>query len=258
MFGYDYYASLDRISNLVREVYEGTDFTKLELMRARQKRKMHNVAITRTERDEEAIRDCIEAFSEIAVWRTEDCYKDYDIKVNGIPFFSWSQVTILEEQYRRELEVCIQEVNEYLKIGIDNCESSNGRCPITVFKKIITSKGYKISVDTYIHPHRDPILLDESDNSIEIRNDSIFSNLLYLGQADMPYDRRGAELYFQAPLKNYTMDIDKKRNAHIKFSANTTIGNSNFYIKVYSNGSASIYITLQQGKSVSFLGKLNM
>ncbi len=127
-----------------------------------------------------------------------------------------------------------------------------------VIEKIITSKGYKISVDTYIHPHRDPILLDESDNSIEIRNDSIFSNLLYLGQADMPYDRRGAELYFQAPLKNYTMDIDKKRNAHIKFSANTTIGNSNFYIKVYSNGSASIYITLQQGKSVSFLGKLNM
>lgn len=126
-----------------------------------------------------------------------------------------------------------------------------------VIKKIITSRDYRISVDTYINPHRDPILLDESDNSIEIRNDSIFSNLLYLGQTDIPY-RRGAELYFQAPLKKYTMDIDKKRNAHIKFSANTTNGNCNFYIKVYSNGSASIYITLQQGESVNFLGELNM
>ena len=47
LLGYDYYASLDRLSNLVREVYEGTDFTRLELMRARQKRKMHNTAITR-------------------------------------------------------------------------------------------------------------------------------------------------------------------------------------------------------------------
>lgn len=126
-------------------------------------------------------------------------------------------------------------------------------------KKIITSRDYRIGVNTYINLHRDrePILLDESDNSIEIRNDSIFSNLLYLEQADIPY-RRGAELYFQALLKNYAMDINKKGNARIKFSANTTIGNCSFYITVYPNGSASIYITLQQGKSVNFLGELNM
>ena len=128
---------------------------------------------------------------------------------------------------------------------------------VEVIKNIIVSRNYRIDADTYIHPDRDPILLDESDNSIEIRNDSIFSDLLYLGQADIPY-RRGAELYFQAPLKKYTMDIDKKKNAHVKFSANATIGNCNFYIKVYSNGSASIYITLQQGKSINFLGELNM
>ncbi|WP_301423447.1 hypothetical protein, partial [Bacteroides caecimuris] len=108
LLGYDYYASLDRLSNLVREVYEGTDFTRLELMRARQKRKMHNTAITRTEKDEEAIRNCIENFSEIATWRTEDCLSDYDIKIMDIPFFSWDQVAVLEEQYRKELEECTQ------------------------------------------------------------------------------------------------------------------------------------------------------
>ena len=119
-----------------------------------------------------------------------------------------------------------------------------------VVRNIISSKNYKIYVDTYIPPYRDPKQLNYLD-SIEIKNDSIFSDLFYLGQADIPY-RRGAELYFQAPLKKYTVDIDKKKNAHIKFSANTTIGNCNFYIKVYSNGSASIYITLQQGKSIIF------
>ena len=45
-----------------------------------------------------------------------------------------------------------------------------------------------------------------------------FLDLLYLGQADIPY-RRGAELYFQAPLKKYTMDIDKKEKcSHQVFS----------------------------------------
>ena len=125
-----------------------------------------------------------------------------------------------------------------------------------VVGKIVTSKVYKINVGTCILPCKAPILLNESDYSIEIKNDSIFSDLLYLGQADIPY-RRGAELYFQAPLKNITMDIDKRKCSH-QVSANTTIGNCNFYIKVYSNGSASIYITLQQGKSINFLGELNM
>lgn len=50
LLGYDYYASLDRISNLARKVYEGTDFTRLELMKARQKRKMRQVVITRVEK----------------------------------------------------------------------------------------------------------------------------------------------------------------------------------------------------------------
>ena len=129
---------------------------------------------------------------------------------------------------------------------------------VEVVKNIIASKNYRIDVDTYIHPDRDPILLDGADNSIEIRNDSVFSTLLYLGQVDMPYGRRGAELFFQAPLKKYTMDIDKKKNTHIKFSVDAAIGDCNFYIKVYPNGSASIYVTLQQGKSVNFLGELNM
>ena len=79
-----------------------------------------------------------------------------------------------------------------------------------VVGKIVTSKVYKINVGTCILPCKAPILLNESDYSIEIKNDSIFSDLLYLGQADIPY-RRGAELYFQAPLKKYTVDIDKKK-----------------------------------------------
>lgn len=133
LLGYDYYASLDRISKLVREVYEGTDFTRLELMRARQKQKMHKVTITTRTDDDEAILECIKAFSEIAEWRTEDCYREYDRKIDGAPFVSWDQIAILEKDYRVELDQCIEEVTNYLEGGIQNCEASNGQCPITVF-----------------------------------------------------------------------------------------------------------------------------
>ena len=85
LLGYDYYASLYRLSNLVREVYEGTDFTRLELMRARQKRKMHQVVITRTTEDDEAIQNCIKAYSEMAEARIEDCVNQYDRNIAGIP-----------------------------------------------------------------------------------------------------------------------------------------------------------------------------
>ena len=87
---------------------------------------------------------------------------------------------------------------------------------------IIRSKNYKIYVDTYIPPYRDPIQLDYLD-LIEIKNDSVFSNLLYLEASDIPYSDRGNQLIFQAPIKKYAVNIDKKGNAHIKFSTRTAV-----------------------------------
>lgn len=136
-----------------------------------------------------------------------------------------------------------------------SAQSKKGLKAETV-KMIISSKNYKIDVDAYQPPYRDPILLDYSDNSIEIKNDSVFSDLLYLGQTGILYNI-GKELIFQAPIKEYTMDIDKKGNAHVKFSANTTLGRYDFRINVYSNGDASIYVTMRRGQSASFTGKLN-
>lgn len=122
---------------------------------------------------------------------------------------------------------------------------------------IIRSKNYKIYVNTYIPPYRDPIQLDYLD-LIEIKNDSVFSNLLYLEASDIPYSDRGNQLIFQAPIKKYAVNIDKKGNAHIKFSTRTAVDYFNFKIEVYSNGSANISVTMQHNQSVSFLGELKM
>ena len=131
LLGYDYYASLYRLSNLVREVYEGTDFTRLELMRARQKRKMHQVVITRTTEDDEAIQNCIKAYSEMAEARIEDCVNQYDRNTTSIhvdtPQKKFSE---LEKRYAVILDECTEPIYEYLENGIENCKQSKGKCPI--------------------------------------------------------------------------------------------------------------------------------
>lgn len=45
LLGYDEEASYDRIDSLVWKVYKGTNFTRLELIRARQKRQMNQITI---------------------------------------------------------------------------------------------------------------------------------------------------------------------------------------------------------------------
>lgn len=78
-----------------------------------------------------------------------------------------------------------------------------------VVRKIITSKDYKLKVDTYMVAQESPTPVNFC-STIEIKNDSIFSNLLYPGQNYIPYSNRGGELYFQAPIEKYALDIDKK------------------------------------------------
>ena len=127
-----------------------------------------------------------------------------------------------------------------------------------VIEKIVASGDYKINVGTYMPPSGEYIELDYPENSIEIKNDSVFSDLLYLEESDIPYSDRGNQLIFQAPIKKYVMDIDEKGNARICFSTRTTADYFNFKIEVYSNGSANINVTMQHNQSVNYMGELDM
>lgn len=52
------------------------------------------------------------------------------------------------------------------------------------------------------------------------------------------------------------MNIDRKGNAHIKFSARTKVDKFNFKIIVYVDGRAIVNVFMQHYQSVSFLGEL--
>lgn len=127
---------------------------------------------------------------------------------------------------------------------------------VEVVRKIIASKNYRINVDTYLPSFRDPIFLDYSGEFwLEIKNDSVFSNLLYLGKTDANI---GRELTFQSPLEEYVMKTDRKGNMHIKFFACTIDNKYKFRVDVYSNGDAEINVTMLRYQNSTFQGCLDM
>lgn len=124
-------------------------------------------------------------------------------------------------------------------------------------KKIIASENYKIDVQTAL-PMRGRSIPLTSPYSLEIRNDSVISYLPYFGRAySIPYGG-GDGLNFRAPLKEYSMEMDKKGNAVIKFIARNPEDRFEFRAKVYSNSSASIDVNMQNRQSISFQGELEM
>lgn len=122
-------------------------------------------------------------------------------------------------------------------------------------KKLIVSENYKIDVRTAL-PMRGRSIPLTSPYSLEIKNDSVISYLPYFGRAySIPYGG-GNGLNFKAPLKEYSMEMDKKGNAVIKFTARNTEDNYEYRAKVYSDGSASIDVNMTNRQSISFQGDL--
>lgn len=122
-------------------------------------------------------------------------------------------------------------------------------------KKLIVSENYKIDVRTAL-PMRGRSIPLTSPYSLEIRNDSVISYLPYFGRAySIPYGG-GDGLNFKAPLKEYSMEMDKKGNAMIKFTARNPEDNYEYRAKVYTDGSASIDVNMTNRQSISFQGDL--
>ena len=115
-------------------------------------------------------------------------------------------------------------------------------------KELIVSENYKIDVNTAM-PMRGRSIPLTSLYSLEIRNDSVISYLPYGG---------GNGLNFKAPLKEYNMKLDKKGNSVITFTARNPEDKFDFRVKVYSNGSTSIDVNMQNRQSISFQGELDV
>ena len=122
-------------------------------------------------------------------------------------------------------------------------------------EKLVTSGKYKINVN---RAARGRSVTLTSPYSVEIRNDSVISYLPYYGRAySIPYGG-GEGLNFKAPLTDYKLEWDKKETAKIKFSARSEEDKFDFSIDVFSNGSSTIFVNMQNRQSISFQGELDM
>lgn len=124
-------------------------------------------------------------------------------------------------------------------------------------KELIVSENYKIDVRTASPMTGRPVQLT-SHYSLEIKNDSVFSHLPYYGRAySIPYGG-GEGLIFKAPLKEYKMKMGKKGDAKIEFSARNPEDEFKYTITVFTNGSASINVSMQNRQSIGYQGELDM
>lgn len=122
--------------------------------------------------------------------------------------------------------------------------------------RLLASKNYTIDVDMAL-PMRGRSVPLTSSYSLTVRNDSVISYLPYYGRAySIPYGG-GEGLNFRAPLTAYEMNTDKKGRAVINFSARTLEDFYEFSAMVYSNGAASINVSMQNRQSISFNGELD-
>lgn len=122
-------------------------------------------------------------------------------------------------------------------------------------KEKIESENYRIDINT-AYPRRGRMIPLTSIYSVTIRNDSVFSQLPYFGRAySIPYGG-GQGLMFNAPIDQYTMSMGKRGTAKINFTAKSPEDQFKFRITIYSNGSSSIDVDMQNRESISFSGDL--
>lgn len=122
-------------------------------------------------------------------------------------------------------------------------------------KEIIESENYKIDVTT-AYPRRGRMIPLTSLYSLEIRNDSVFSQLPYFGRAySIPYGG-GKGLMFKAPMEKYQMIYNKRGIAKAELTASSKEDKIKFYVTIYPDGSSSIDATMQQRESIRFSGEL--
>ncbi len=122
-------------------------------------------------------------------------------------------------------------------------------------KEQVVSKNYKIEVSSAF-PMGGRMVNLTSSYSLEVKNDSVFSYLPYYGRAySIPYGG-GEGLIFKAPIDTYEMDYTKKGEARIKLVTHTTEDRFQYVISIFSNGSSSINVNMQNRESINYSGDL--
>jgi len=90
--------------------------------------------------------------------------------------------------------------------------------------------------------------------SLEVKNDSLFSYLPYMGRAyNVPFGG-GKGLNFNAPIKGYRDGNWQKSLRKIDFSVTNEEDTYHYTIEVYENGNATVNVVARERDAIMFSG----
>lgn len=121
--------------------------------------------------------------------------------------------------------------------------------------KCLDERHYTIDVQMMM-PQGGPARNVSGNWSLEVRNDSLFSYLPYVGRAFNIPMGGGKGLNFTAPIIHYTEATGKNGKRRIEIDVRNDEDSYNYMIEVFDNGNASIDVTARERDNISFSGNL--
>ena len=122
-------------------------------------------------------------------------------------------------------------------------------------KTALTERHYIIGIER-MYPMKGGAKSVSPDYSVEVRNDSLFSYLPYIGRAyQIPYGG-GKGLNFSERIDSYQESQKKNGQRHIEISVKNDEDTYLYTIDVFDNGSSQIDIQARQRERISYSGDM--
>ena len=119
----------------------------------------------------------------------------------------------------------------------------------------LTERNYKISID-HMYPMKGGSKSVSFGYTVEVRNDSLFSYLPYIGRAyQIPYGG-GKGLNFSERIGSYQESQKKNGQRHIEIGVKNDEDTYLYTIDVWDNGSSQIEVQPRQRERITYSGDL--
>lgn len=123
-------------------------------------------------------------------------------------------------------------------------------------KALLDSKDYVFSATQVLPSSMQSVNLDSSYD-VKIENDEVICYLPFYGRAySAGYGSGEGPFNFTLPIKNYTLENEKKGGYLVKFEVINKSDYLNFTFHISSTGSASLSISSTNRESISFYGDI--
>ena len=123
-------------------------------------------------------------------------------------------------------------------------------------KQALADRNFKIDVN-FMYPMRGSSRNLTSEYSLEVRNDSLFSHLPFMGEArNLPYGG-GVGLNFDEHISSYVQQQQKGDEYLIEIGVKNTEDVYVYTIRVFDNGRSSIDVRSRLRDPISYSGELS-